>query len=1083
MRLISNPAIHPFRLEPLTHLNRYRLLANHFRRKLPLFLLVVGLVAVAACPPLAVAEESAREYLQTEVGTLEPKIPVERELAGGQTHSYRLTLQAGQYLYVVVEQKGIDVAMALFAPDGAKVTESILPDILQGRKTIRTITEQGGNYRLEIRSKNKAAIAGRYEVQIYTLREATQQDRTRLTVRKIVEEANHLQEQGTAESLKSAIEKIEEALPLMRSIEDRAGEAEALGNQARAHFLLADYQKTVDITTRALAIWKETDERRGQAVAYSFLYSARYALGDWEGALEALKRGLPITQALGDRNGEASMLGNLGVYYAGVGDSEKALEYFQLSLPIRREVGDRRGEAVTLGNIGTRHQLAGDLQKAIEYYNQAVALCRAIGERRSLVSQLIYLALANSAMGDKQAALNHLKEALPLSRAVGDRHGESVALRAFGDQYLSLGEPQKALEPYNDSLVITRAIGNRDGEARSLHNIARAHRDLNQLNQAREPIEAAIKIIESFRSRLQEQQSRSSYFAKVNDYYDLYIDILMQQGKEQPSENLNAVAIEASERARARSLLELLTEARIEIRQGVDAEMLRRERTLQQSLNTKAQLQTRLLSGKHTPEQAEAMASQIAALTTELRDVRAQIRSANPRYAALTQPGPLTLKEIQQQLLDTDTLLLEYALGDRRSYLWAVTQTSITAYELPARTEIEAAARRFYDLIKDPTKTVELTEAAIRLSQMVLAPAAEQFSKKRLAVVADGALLYVPFAALPIPETGSRKPVTGGAGSRSPESGVRRPTSEASKEVSQGIPKDQPPATDYRPQTTGYRPLIVEHEIVSLPSASSLALVRHDLKGRTRAPKEVAVLADPVFDINDVRLRRSATLTTRNQKSSDGEAVTNLVRSVKETGLANGEWPLPRLLGTRREATAILNLAPETKRRRALDFEANREVVTGGELSQYKILHFATHGILNNQHPELSGIVLSLVDGQGRAQDGFLRLHEIYNLRLPVELVVLSACQTGLGKEIRGEGLVGLTRGFMYAGAPRLVTSLWQVDDKASSELMKRFYQEILEQKLSAAAALRVAQIQMWQQKDWRSPYYWAAFTLHGEWQ
>lgn len=425
---------------------------------------------------------------QDEISPLEYKIPVEREMAGGQTHAYRLTLNAGQYLYVVVEQKGIDVAMALFGPDQVKLTEIILPDVLQGRKIIHTVTEQAGNYRLEVRSKNKNAAAGKYEAQIYTLREATQQDRTRLIVRKMVDEANRLQQQGTAESLNKSIEKIEEALPLIRSIEDRAGEAEALGNLARAYYLLAEYQKTVELTTLALAIWKETDNRRGQAIAYSFLYSARRSLGEWESALEALKIGLPITQELGDRQGEAVTLTNLGVHYADIGDSEKALEYFHLALPIRRETGDRRGEAVTLGNIGTRHQLAGNPQKAIEFYNQAVSILRAIGDRRNVAIQLVNLALANSLMGEKQTALDYLKQALPLCREVGDRHWEAVTLRAFGDQYSSLGELQKALEHYNDSLLITRAVGARDGEARSLHNIARTHRDLNQLSQAREPI-------------------------------------------------------------------------------------------------------------------------------------------------------------------------------------------------------------------------------------------------------------------------------------------------------------------------------------------------------------------------------------------------------------------------------------------------------------------------------------------------------------------------------------------------------------------------------------------------------------------
>jgi CHAT domain-containing protein len=190
------------------------------------------------------------------------------------------------------------------------------------------------------------------------------------------------------------------------------------------------------------------------------------------------------------------------------------------------------------------------------------------------------------------------------------------------------------------------------------------------------------------------------------------------------------------------------------------------------------------------------------------------------------------------------------------------------------------------------------------------------------------------------------------------------------------------------------------------------------------------------------------------------------------------------LLGTRREAKAILALAPAHRSRQAIDFDANREAAAGGDLSQYQIVHFATHGLINNRHPELSGLVLSLVDKQGRAQNGFLRLNEIYNLRLPAELVVLSACQTGLGKEVRGEGLIGLTRGFMYAGARRLMASLWQVDDAATSELMGRFYRGMLgDNRLSPASALRAAQIELWKQKGWQSPYYWAAFVLQGEWK
>ena len=276
---------------------------------------------------------------------------------------------------------------------------------------------------------------------------------------------------------------------------------------------------------------------------------------------------------------------------------------------------------------------------------------------------------------------------------------------------------------------------------------------------------------------------------------------------------------------------------------------------------------------------------------------------------------------------------------------------------------------------------------------------------------------------------------------------------------------------------------------MNLPSASTLATLRREIAGREPAEKTLAVLADPVFMDDDTRVRRNVGKAGAKGKtrSADSEELDvgflQMSRSGRETGVIGAEGGFGRLLSTRREAAAILALVPERERLQALDFAASRTTALRPELGEYRIVHFATHGMLNNVHPELSGIVLSLVDEEGRPQDGFLRLQDIYNLKLSAELVALSACQTGLGKEIKGEGLVGLTRGFMYAGAPRVVASLWKVDDLATAELMKLFYQGMLKDGLPAGAALRAAQLELSRQKRWASPYFWAGFVLHGEWK
>jgi CHAT domain-containing protein len=547
-----------------------------------------------------------------------------------------------------------------------------------------------------------------------------------------------------------------------------------------------------------------------------------------------------------------------------------------------------------------------------------------------------------------------------------------------------------------------------------------------------------------------------------------------------PAEGFAAMAIEANEKALARSLLETLAEASAGIRQGVDPQLLARERELQQRLNGKAEHQTKLLNGKHTPQQAETAAKELRAITAELQQVKAQIKAASPRYAALTDPQPLSLTQIQRQTLDGETMLLEYALTPERSYLWAVTAASIQSYRLPPRAAIEAAARRVYDLMtarnqRQESETEEqrkariaqadaqFPEASAALSRMLLAPVASQLGTKRLLVVTQGALQLIPFAALPEPESG-------GVGEW--ESGRRRGRS---------------PFSPTLPLPHSPTPLIVNHEIINLPSASTLGLLRRELEGRRPAPKTLAVLADPVFSADDERVRaRLAGIGRKNDKpdSSKSAALRELKLALRNFGRDGEGAALTRLFGTLWEADQIAALAPPGRRMKAIGFDANRAVATSPELGQYRIVHFATHALINRTHPELSGIVLSLLDKEGRAQDGFLRGHELYNLKLPADLVVLSACQTALGKETRGEGMVGLTRGFMYAGAARVVASLWSLDDQRAAELMVRFYKRMLgPQRMPAAAALRAAQIEMWKDQRWRAPYFWAAFALQGEWR
>ncbi|MGH9569854.1 MAG: CHAT domain-containing protein [Candidatus Angelobacter sp.] len=563
----------------------------------------------------------------------------------------------------------------------------------------------------------------------------------------------------------------------------------------------------------------------------------------------------------------------------------------------------------------------------------------------------------------------------------------------------------------------------------------------NRLDEAAGFYRQALSTLEDRSSRLGAvDESRSYYRAEHMRYYAEYIRLLIEQG--QPEQ-----AFAVLEAARARTLLEMLRHGHVEIDHKPDPVLRERELSLHRRLNAKTEDRIRVAAEHPADPQLPAIDRQIDGLLLEYQQAQAQVRGSRPHYAALTQPEQLGVVDIQR-LLDPHTLLLEYSLAETRSYLWAVSDRSVNVFALPGRSVIETAARRVYTLMtltkdtsdkpapNEGSSEKEYTRAAKQLSEMVLGPVAQLLGGKRLVLVSDGALQYIPFAALPAP--GKRAHAL---------------------------------------------PLILNHEIISLPSASILAELRRQASGRSNAPKAVAILADPVFDPGDERLASGAA-PSHSPSAALSRQANDLTRSAQDVGLTrNGRPYLGRLLYTRKEADAVMAVTPHGKGMAALDFEASRRTAMSPALANYRIVHFATHGILNNKHPELSGLVFSLLNKDGTRQDGFLKLQDIYNLKLPVDLVVLSACESGLGEQVNGEGLIGLTRGFMYAGASRVVASLWNVSDIATARLMAEFYRSMEHDGRPPAAALRAAQIYMWKQKQWNSPYYWAAFQIQGDWR
>ena len=986
------------------------------------------------------------------VRPLAPGAIVRESLAGGGRVVYAIDVPADTAARVIVQQQGIDVGLTLRLGDSPTPTRGInLVGGLAGDETAYPpISNAPATWRIHIYAAMPRAARGDYTIKV-DLAPADDGARAVAAARERHRAASEAAAGGDGAAFQKAMDLFAAAADAAASAGDATIAAEATYQGARQHDLLGDVPGALELQTRALAMFRALDRRDRQSRVLNRLGDLSRKMGEIADAERYFQAALPLAQAVGDTATVAEILNNWGLLLTNIDRTEEGLEKLQAAVPLAQQTNALDVETTLMANIGEAFQDLGQYDKAIESLERAVALAEQVNQPRRVARTLQMTASALFERGDRvraeqtiarslaeyekaqdptlaasalltygrmlqemnetDRAIALLARALPALQAAKDRRAEASTLTVWGEALVRRGDGAGALQKLDAALPLHRLVGNRDGEAETQYQRALALQIGGRSSDAIDAASAATGVVEATRGTMVDTHLRTSYLATVRNYFALQIDLLQRHGSA-------AAAFEASERGRARTLLEGLAASAAKIRKGVDPQLLARQRSVQAALNAKEAYRSRLVSaeGDKSPRSIAASAD-IARLIDEWNTVQADIRRNSPEYWALKAPEPITVERLQQTLLDAGTALVEYHLGTTHSYAWVIDRESITAHTLPPRATIDTLARRYHGLLSreltgldEASRQRLMTDsgaAGRRLASAVWAPLAARVKGKRLLIVADGVLQYVPFAALP---------ADGGA------------------------------------------PLIASHEIVYLPSASVLGT-----PGRGSRPlaadAAIAVFADPVFSKDDARLSgREPAKPAQASRAADG---------------------YPRLRFSRTEAQAIAAASKGTFE--ALDFTAAKQTLTGRDLRRYRVLHFATHGVLNTEHPELSGLVLSLVDTGGKTIDGFLRLHEIYNLDLDADLVVLSACRTALGKEVYGEGLVGLTRGFMYAGAARVVSSVWNVDDRASALLMSRFYDAMLTKRLPPARALREAQLSLIAEPRWANPHYWAAFGLQGD--
>lgn len=819
----------------------------------------------------------------------------------------------------------------------------------------------------------------------------------------------------------------EESLRLWRSINRKRGMAEAYKVIGHDQLLLNKLIECGQSMQAAFNLYNELNDLDQQASVLIYLAMIENRKGAWQNALALYTQ----VQSMIDEKAEPYKMGQIsngmGDAFLETGLPDVALEKFRKGLDYFRITKNQRAIAILHWSIGRAQYFRGDYDDALNNLQTALTDAQARLDVTLAAYCDDFLGRTHAATGNHSAALSSFRSAIGgYSKA---RNPVEVARThaLIGRVYEDQGQISESRKKYQTALKTFQALSDHVNESATLFAIGNLELKQNNLTLAEEYLRQAIESTENIRRISTSNDLMTAFSATVHERYQSYIECLMRKHKEYPDKGFDVQAFEISELSRARSLAELLRATETNLAPGIDPKLTEEEKFLRQSIRVKEDYKVWLLSKQYKKADLDSLNSEIEKLRHEHAQITDIIRTRFPSYTQITQPLGWDLRRIQRDVLPDDTMLLEYSMGPQKSYVWLVTRNSFKSFEIPREAEISDVARKVYELVRQPLPESgdKLAQASRELSQMVLSPISHELNKRSVIIVADGVLHFIPFQILP--------------------------------------------------SSSANTPLIASHEVINAPSASILGELQLETTRRQPPPKILAAFGDPIF-ANDVD-KQGQLLASNTQKDTRWQST---LRDIELNGDSFDPSVLGRLFHAKRELDNLRQLTAGAAQISS-EYDATRDRLLSTDLTQYAMLHFATHGFLNPKHPENSGFVLSTVDQHGKKLEGFIGLREIYELRAPVSLVVLSACQTGLGKDVRGEGLISLTRGFMYAGASGVVASLWKVDDRVTAELMRHFYSNLLEKKMTPAAALREAQNTIRQKPDWNLPYYWAAFTLQGD--
>jgi len=821
------------------------------------------------------------------------------------------------------------------------------------------------------------------------------------------------------EYLKS-VESFDSAIDLSRQINSREHELKCLRQLSITYWDMSDLEKFFLLNEQGLKIAREINHKAeiGRALNNIGLY---YSLsGSYSMSLIRYFEALDIARRSENSIGLSDNLNNIANVYMNLGNYEKSLEYLTEALKIDEQVGDERLVSMDFNNLGELYRRLASKQggtdylyKALEKFEKCLALAEKIGDKATEIISLNNIGNIFLNLNDYQNAYSFLQ--MGLTRSKESRNSESIGmiLSNMGFVYLFQNKYIKAEQYFHEAIDNGTKIGAINVLWESYFGLGKTLERRNELSEAISCYRKSIELIDHVRSRIALDIQKAGYVRNKLKVYESLVALYYRMYRSNKSNEVIAEMFNATEKAKSRALIDTLSASEFDIRDKLNPNLSIREKEISEKIANNLKL---LTIGNISDLKRGEIEQQLLDAENEYTELISYLRVEIPELAEIVSPNPYSLDYVKEHLLNDETALIEYYLGEEQSFIFYVSKMEIRLSELPPLSVIHQSIKAYLKMLSEPPRiTYESERAARRLFEELLAPVLKDVPNNisHLIIIPDGSLFYMPFETLFFGTT-----------------------------------------------TTSL--LVNRFSVSYMPSASSL-LYLTKLNRQTQAKKDLLAFGNPDYSqsiVNRIKkTKNSAQILLELYKALDYD-FSPLPYSEKEVRKASKYF--------RKKNSNIL-----------LKNHATEEALKSLPLEDYRVIHFACHGFIDEIFPFRSALVLSLDDGS--KEDGFLQVREIYNLRLNAELVVLSACQTGRGRLEYGEGVLGLPRIFFYAGARSVLSTLWSIGDKPTAIFMEFFY-KYLSKGYSKAKALRLTKLKMIESK-YSHPFYWAAFVLNGDYE